>query len=537
VTDTDVGDDAEMKRAHALSVGLALAAVASVALSCTSATGNTAQQGPAGKVVPGLERFYSQKLSWGGCSTFATTPEDQKPYANPDVQCTYLEVPLDYAKPNDKVVKVGLLRRLASDPSQRIGSLVINPGGPGGSGMSAAASRTDLIGNNELGRRFDFVGFDPRGVGSSTPQVQCLDAAGRDAKRLMNLNVDSSPEGVARTENHERAENAECESRTGKDVLANIGTREVVRDLDVMRSALGDVKLTYLGYSYGTRIGYSYAESFPGNVRAMILDGALDPAQDSVAQLIDQGRGFQQAFDAFAAWCAGRAECALGQDKSQAVRNFQARVRPLINNPVGVPDGRKLSYTDATIGTVQALYVPQLWTPLNRGLQELAQGRGDVLMRLADLYNGRSPDGTYSSQMDTFQAVLCVDNPAVTDPNMAREIDAKYRAAAPFLDTGQPASPALDNCAFWPVPPTGGPHHPQVDGLPPVVVISTTQDPATPYQAGVNLASDLKARLLTFEGTQHTAFLQGIGCVDRAGIAYLVDLKLPPEGIRCQPAG
>jgi pimeloyl-ACP methyl ester carboxylesterase len=158
-------------------------------------------------------------------------------------------------------------------------------------------------------------------------------------------------------------------------------------------------------------------------------------------------------------------------------------------------------------------------------------------MRLADLYNGRSPDGTYSSQMDTFQAVLCVDNPAVTDPNMAREIDAKYRAAAPFLDTGQPASPALDNCAFWPVPPTGGPHHPQVDGLPPVVVISTTQDPATPYQAGVNLASDLKARLLTFEGTQHTAFLQGIGCVDRAGIAYLVDLKLPPEGIRCQPAG
>ncbi|MGH3839623.1 MAG: alpha/beta fold hydrolase, partial [Pseudonocardiaceae bacterium] len=367
--------------------------------------------------------------------------------------------------------------------------------------MSAAAGKAGDIGDNDLGRRFDFVGFDPRGVGSSEPKVQCRTAAERDAERLMNLNVDTSPAGVERTESQFKANNAGCVSRTGTDVLANIGTREVARDLDVMRSALGDTKLTYLGYSYGTRIGTRYAEEFPGNVRAMILDGALDPAQDQVSQLIDQGRGFQQAFDAFAAWCAGRADCALGQDKNQAVNTFQALVRPLIDNPVGVSDGRKLSYTDATIGTVQALYVPQLWTPLNSGLQELVQGRGEILMRLADLYNGRSPDGTYSTQMDSFQAVLCVDNPAVTDPNVARDIDTQYRRVAPFLDTGQPPSAALDSCAFWPVPPTGGPHEPQTTGLPPVVVISTTQDPATPYQAGVNLAEDLKARLLTFDGT------------------------------------
>jgi pimeloyl-ACP methyl ester carboxylesterase len=525
-----------MKFGHALPVGLVLVAVASTTLACASAMGNLAQRGPAGAVPAGLERFYGQDLSWGGCSAFATTPEDKEAYADPALQCTYLEVPLDYAKPNDKVIKVGLLRRPASDPTQRIGSLVINPGGPGGSGMSAAASKADDIKNNALGRRFDFVGFDPRGVGSSKPQVQCQTAAERDAERLMDLNVDTSPAAVERTEAHEKAENAGCASRTGTDVLAHIGTREVARDLDVMRSVLGDAKLTYLGYSYGTRIGTNYAEDFPGNVRAMILDGALDPAQDPVAQLIDQGRGFQQAFDVFAAWCAGRAGCALGQDKSQAVNAFQARVRPLIDNPVVVSDGRKLSYTDATIGTVQALYVPQLWTPLNRGLQELAQGHGDILMRLADFYNGRSPDGTYSTQMDAFQAILCVDNPPVKDPNVARDIDAQYRKVAPFLDTGRPPSPALDNCAFWPVPPTGEPHHPQVTGLPPVVVISTTQDPATPYQSGVNLARDLKARLLTFEGTQHTAFLQGIGCVDNAGIAYLVDLKLPPEEIRCRAA-
>jgi pimeloyl-ACP methyl ester carboxylesterase len=319
-------------------------------------------------------------------------------------------------------------------------------------------------------------------------------------------------------------------------MLANIGTREVVRDMDVMRSALGDEKLTYLGYSYGTRIGASYAEAFPHNVRAMILDGAVDLAQNPATELIDQGRGFQKAFDAFAAWCAGRPDCSLGSDKTQAVSKFQALVRPLINQPVGLPDGRKLSYTDATIGTVQALYLSDLWPMLNRGLQELAQGHGDILMRLADNYYGRSPDGTYSTEMDVFQSVLCVDNPPIKDRNIARDLDAQYRKVAPFLDTGQPPSPALDNCAFWPVPPTSGPHHPQTPGLPTVLVISTTQDPATPYQAGLNLAHDLNARLLTFEGTQHTAFLQGDGCIDHVGISYLTSLKLPAEGTRCKPA-
>jgi pimeloyl-ACP methyl ester carboxylesterase len=542
-----------MKRA-ALSVGPVLAAVAALALGCSAATGTTTAQhdGPVGAVPTGLEQFYGQKLSWGGCSTFATTPSDKKSYADPGLQCAYLNVPLDYANPKGRVIQVGLLRRPASDPAHRVGSLVINPGGPGGSGMSTAASLTEQITNNDIGRRFDFVSFDPRGVGSSKPQVVCRTPAERDAERLMNLNVDTSPAGVAQTENQEKADDAGCVTRTGQEVLANggtpetvgdagkqvlqnVGTRDVVRDMDVMRSALGDEKLTYLGYSYGTRIGASYAEAFPKNVRAMILDGALDPAQDQIGELIDQGRGFQKAFDAFATWCTARPDCGLGQDKTQAVSKFQALVRPLINKPIGVPDGRKLSYSDATIGTVQALYLSDLWPTLNRGLVELTQGQGNILMRLADIYYGRGQDGSYSTEMDVFQAVQCVDNPPIKDPNVARDIDAQYRKVAPFLDTGQPPSPALDNCAFWPVPPTGGPHDPHTPGLPTVMVISTTQDPATPYQAGVNLARDINARLLTYEGTQHTAFLQGNTCVDDAGISYLADLKLPTEGTRCKP--
>ena len=541
-----------MKRGPALSVGPVLAAVAALALGCTSATGTQAQHGPVGAVPTGLEQFYGQSLSWGGCSAFATTPSDKKAYADPALQCAYLNVPLDYADPKGRVIKVGLLRRPASDPAHRIGSLVINPGGPGGSGMSTAASLADQIANNDVGKRFDFVGFDPRGVGSSKPQVVCRTPAERDAERLMNLNVDTSPAGVAQTENQEKADDAGCVSHTGQEVLANggtpqavsdtgkqilenVGTRDVVRDMDVMRSALGNEKLTYLGYSYGTRIGTSYAEAFPKNVRAMILDGALDPQQDQIAELIDQARGFQKAFDAFAAWCAGRPDCALGQDKNQAVSKFQALVLPLIDKPVSVSDGRKLSYSDATIGTVQALYLSDLWPTLNRGLVELTQGQGNILMRLADIYYGRGQDGTYSTEMDVFQAVQCVDNPPIKDPNVARDVDAQYRKAAPFLDTGKPPSPALDNCAFWPVPSTGGPHDPRTPGLPTVMVISTTQDPATPYQAGVNLAHDLNARLLTYEGTQHTAFLQGNSCVDQAGISYLADLQLPAEGTRCKP--
>jgi serine/threonine protein kinase/pimeloyl-ACP methyl ester carboxylesterase len=486
-----------------------------------------------------LKRFYGQSLSWSGCSPFAQARDDKKAYADPGLQCAYLTVPLDYEKPNGRTIQVGLLRRLASDQAHRIGSLVLNPGGPGLSGMSFAANQVDRITNNDIGQRFDFVGFDPRGVGSSKPQIVCRTPAEWDAERLMNLGVDTSPAGVAKTETQEKADNQGCVDRTGKDVLANIGTRDVVRDLDIMRSALGDEKLTYLGYGYGTRIGATYAEAFPKNVRAMILDGGIDLAQDLISQNIDQNRGFQQAFEAFVAWCVRRPDCGLGTDKDRAMSRYQELVRSLITQPVRVSGERRLSYTDATFGTTQALYSSNpslgLWRRLDQGLQELAQNRpADSLMYLADLYYRREEDGSYSNVMDVFQAVRCIDYPPIKDPTVARNADAQSRKNAQFLDSGQPPSSALDNCAFWPVPPTSEPpHHPRIPDLPAVMVISTTQDPATPYQAGVHLADDLKAHLLTNEDTQSTAFLQGNDCVDHYGVHYLTDRALPPEKARC----
>jgi len=510
---------------------------------CTSEQAGNPQQtqnqvetkGPVGPVPAGLEKFYAQPLSWGACAPYATTQDAGSLFGGQGLQCARMTVPLDYANPQGDTITIGVLRHKASDSGNRIGSLVVNPGGPGASGMLAAASLASQVSQSDLGKRFDLVGFDPRGVGASQPDVSCLTDQERDEERSEDLDVDGTPGGVAKQEAEAKDFAAKCAQRTqhGTAMLANIGTRDVAKDMDVLRSALGDEKLTYLGYSYGTRIGYTYAEAFPGNVRSMVLDGALDPNQDEVESLVAQGAGFGKAFGEFASWCAGQQNCALGQDPAGATKAFQDLVRPLIKNPVLLADGRKLTFDDATLGAIQALYSQQLWQPLNSGLNELKRGVGTTLMALADQYNERDGSGHYSNTQDAFTAIRCVDDPRVTDKAKILAAENQYDQVAPFLDDGVQNGAPLDACAFWPVPNTSQPHEPKVAGLPPVLVISTTNDPATPYQAGVNLAKAMNGALLTFEGTQHTIFLQGNACVDDVGTQYLLDGTVPAEGKRC----
>ena len=491
--------------------------------------------GPAGAVPAGLDHFYGQTLAWGDCTDYATTAIDRYLYGTtPDISCARLTVPLDYANPQGKIITLGLLRHKATDSSLRIGSLITNPGGPGASGMEAAAAMVPQLVKTELGKRFDLVGFDPRGVGASTPAVRCLTDAELDAQRAAN---DTPKPGAAKqdTELHDYVN--KCVQNTGADMLANVGTRDVAKDLDVLRSALGDPKLSYLGYSYGTFIGSTYAEDFPANVRALVLDGAIDPTQTPTDAEVAQLTGFEKAFHDFAAWCATQQGCPLGADQQQADHKYQGLVLPLINKPISLADGRKLSYSDATTATVQALYNKQLWAPLLEGLIELESGSGDSLMSLADNYDGRGLDGKYSNEQDAFNAIKCVDSSRITDQNVLLDEAKRIKQAAPFLDDGQPlpAKAPTDQCTYWPVPPTSQPHLPKVTGLPPTLVVSTTNDPATPYQAGVNLAAALHGFLLTYQGTQHTAFLQdpAVSCVDNVGIGYLVDLKLPATDPKC----
>ena len=528
-----------MTRSRRVGAAIMLVVLAS---GCTSAVdGSSApalpfeeNRGPAGPVPSGLDEFYGQELAWEGCKDYATGEFDAEPLADPALQCTHLTVPLDYARPDGETIAIGVLRKPARSEADRIGSLLVNPGGPGVAGLATAANVSAA--NPALADRFDFVGFDPRGIGSSEPNVECLTDEETDAERAEDSELDTSPGGVQENEQLSKDYAAKCAQRTehGEQMLANIGTRDVVRDMDVLRSALGDEKLSYIGYSYGTRIGSAYADAFPQNVRALVLDGAVDPTQDAIDSAVSQAEGFQKAFDDFVAWCVVRDDCALGRDTGGALGRFQDLIRPLVDNPVDV-GGRPLSFEDATTGVVQALYTQELWDHLNTGLNELRQQQGNTLMSLADLYLERSPDGEYTTTQDAFTAIHCVDDARVTDPNAVRDLNTRYKAAAPFLDDGGPPGAARDACAFWPVPPTSEQQLPKVDGLPPVLVISTTGDPATPYQAGVELAKALGGGLLTYEATQHTVFLQGNRCVDDAGATYLIEGKLPAPDARCEP--
>ena len=461
-------------------------------------------------------------IAWKPCDAGADLPAG--------AQCGSLSVPVDYSQPDAATAKLALIRFPAT--GAKIGSLVINPGGPGESGVSAAADLLDAL-PQQIRQKFDLVGFDPRGVGSSTPTLRCNSDAQNDALRA-DPQVDYSAAGVAHIESTEKEFVQRCLEKVGKDFLANVGTVNVAKDLDVLRGALGEEKLTYLGYSYGTLIGSAYAEAYPDKVRAMILDGAVDPTVDPIESSLQQAASFQKAFDDYAADCAKSAHCPLGTDPSKAVAVYRDLVKPLVTKPAHTADPRGLGYSDAGTGTIDALYSPSLWPDLTKGLTELAKGQGDTLLKLADSYMERDKDGHYSNSNDAETAINCVDQPPVTDRTKVVEEDRRSRELAPFMSYGEFTGNApLDTCAFWPVPPTSTPHAPSAKGLPPILVVSTTDDPATPYQAGVDLARELGGVLLTFDGTQHTAVFEGDACVDGYATKYLLDLTLPPPGAKC----
>jgi len=477
-----------------------------------------------GRAVMGAPRPGSP-VQWSKCPS--ASPDAKIPAG---AECGLLSVPVDYAKPDGDVARIAMVRIPAT--GQKIGSLVLNPGGPGESGVEAALTISESM-PQSVREKFDVVGFDPRGVGLSRPAVWCNSDEENDRLRA-DPQVDYSPAGVAHIEGETKAFVQRCVDKMGKDFLENVGTVNVAKDLDAMRAALGDEKLTYLGYSYGTRIGATYAEQFPDKVRAMILDGAVDPNADPIEANIRQAAAFQTAFNDYAADCAKTPDCPLGTDPAKAVEVYKSLVTPLVEKPAKTKDPRGLSYGDAIVATILPLYSPTLWKHLTTGLRDLRDGSGDTMLWLADLYMGRDDKGHYDNSTDVRVAVNCVDKPPITDRAATVEQDRRSREVAPFMSYGDFTGHApLGTCAFWPVPPTSTPHELKIDGLPPTLVVSTTNDPATPYQAGVDLARQLGGALLTYEGTQHTVVFQGNSCVDDIAARYLLDGATPPPGAKC----
>lgn len=503
-------------------VGAVMAVVAALVLSACNES--TPEQG--------LERYYDQKLSFGPCKSYATTDADAKTFASDAYQCARLEVPLDYTKPGGRTAQIALLRvRAKGEPGKRIGSLLVNPGGPGFTGMSHAAFVAGKLVEHPVTQRFDLIGFDPRGVAASTPSLDCFTDAEREADVMVN-SLNSG--GKVYTEEETRQIYQQCAARSGgEDVLAHAGTRDVARDMDVLRAVLGDEKLNFLGQSYGTRLGAIYAETFPEKVRAMVLDGALDPTLNTTARRLVLFAGFQNAFNNMAAVCAKSPTCPLGTDPKQASAVFQQLVQPLIDKPITTADGRKVTYTTAIDGVLAALYSEAGWPAIILGITELKAGRGDTLLFLRNLLSQRRADLSYGNGYESLLAINCLDedrNTPAQESAMTRDVF----KVAPFLNHGRIVN-ARDLCEHWQALPTVGyPYAQNIKGLPKTLVVSITRDPATPHSGGISLAKTLGASLLTVEGEQHgVALVDNNACVNDIVADYLINLKAPAVDQRC----
>jgi len=471
---------------------------------------------PAGPPPVTISGYYHQKLRWQPCDK--------------GFQCARLLVPVDYQRPGGRRFSLPVIRLRATDPAQRIGSLVINPGGPGGSGVSYALQARSVIAA-PVRARFDIVGFDPRGVAASEPAVHCLSGPQLD-RYLATNDSPSTPAQLASVLAGAKLFARGCEASSGA-LLPYIGTRNAARDMDVLRAALGDAKLTYLGKSYGTYLGTWYAQLFPSHVRALVLDGAVDPEGSGLSMDAVQGQGFQVALRSFTADCLTQADCPLGhQGVGAAVARIQSLVaqadrRPLTNHLDRQPaDGAMLLNGIAT-----ALYSQTYWPALREGLAEAFGGDGTVLVELANALYERNASGQYSNLADADIAVSCLDRPwpkALATWQSAARVAAK---AAPLF--GQPITWGNLPCAYWPVrsyPLT--PVH--AAGAPPILVIGNKRDPATPYRWAQALAGDLKSGvLLGWNGNGHTAYMMGSSCVDSAVNSYLISLAVARNGLVC----
>jgi pimeloyl-ACP methyl ester carboxylesterase len=442
-------------------------------------------------------------------------------------ECGTLPVPQDWAQPDSgETFDIGLVRIRASE--EPIGSLIVNPGGPGASGMDAAAylSLPEFVGGlpEQVTDHFDIVGFDPRGVGRSSP-IECFTDADLDEM------FGADPDPVDQTAFDEAV--AESAARTGAcgneygETLRHFSTRQTAHDLDAIREAVGDEQITYLGYSYGTLLGAVYAHLYPQNIRAMVLDGAVDP-QPTGEGGGGQAAGFERAFGNFADWCdSSPFECPLGPDTRARVTGAieQARVSPAVG-----ADGREATAGWVFWAVVATLYQQALWPQLGTAIADLEQGDPTGVFTLADIYTGRDADGSYPNMFDANTAINCVDYDS--DQTVADVRAQQEQARADYPLFGPPLAVGGLDCVQWPVEPDPYPVG-AAEGAPPILVIGTTGDPATPYESTARLADLLGTGVvLTYEGEGHTVYPEA-GCVDEAVHSYLLDLTPPADGTTC----
>jgi len=439
------------------------------------------------------------------------------------LQCASLPVPLDYSHPDGATISIALARRPALVPSERIGSLVINPGGPGDSGIDDLPTELRVL-TPSLQDHFDVVSFDPRGVERSDP-VHCIQGTGGSPGPLPDPAPTDSSSQQALIDGF-RAYAADCVNRSTASLLAHVGSVDAARDLDRIRAALGDTELTFLGHSYGTLLGATYASMFPTHVRAMVLDGAIDPALTLQQMASDQAAGFESSLNSFLSWCAGSSSCAWrpGGDPQSAFMSLLDRMRKQ-REPAG--GGRSAGVGELYLATMDTLTSTSFWPSLGQALAQAAAGNGSGVLSLSDRYQVHGS----SNNSDANSAINCEDHPGNPDLSAYPSIAAAAGQRAPVF--GPVFEWATAICAVWPVPAsrvTGAAHDP---GAPPILVVGTTADPATPYQWAVNLAGELDHGVLVGRrGVDHVAYYYS-ACVRDIDDAYLVRLAVPANATMC----
>ncbi|MFG3224520.1 alpha/beta hydrolase [Kitasatospora sp. NPDC048194] len=499
------------------------AASATALASATPSATPTPTAKPTGADDPALKAFYGQQLAWAPCRNDGDqSAEDQADTSA--LQCSTLKVPLDYAAPDGGTLDVAVIRNPAVKQDQRIGSLILNPGGPGGSGVAMVKGGPKRF-DGPVHDRYDLVGFDPRGVGG-TSSLNCLDDRTRDGW----LNTDEA--GA----DHGKQLADACQAKYAR-VLPFVSTRNTARDMDVLRSALGDRKLSYLGMSYGTYLGSLYAEEFPDRAGRLVLDGATSPSSTLIQHNIEQEAGFERSLKAFAADCAAKNPCPLGKDPDLAAGKLADFLDGLKDKPLKTAKGRTLTSTAAWNGVIGRLYGgEQAWAGLRNALGwAMVRGEGDDLLALADDYNGRDKDGRYGPSTDAYTAIHCADG--ATDAPSGEQLQAALSdlaAKAPLVSKHDPTAALFDpDCRVWPFRSTEKPHVVKSTAATPIVVVGSTGDPATPYAWAEKLTGELgNAVLLTREGEGHVAYDRS-ACVRASVNAFLVDGTVPAAGTRC----
>lgn len=474
------------------------------------------------EVEPSLEAFYQQELTWYDLGN--------------RVDETTVTVPLDWDDPAGETIEIAVARHNATRDS--MGSMLLNPGGPGGSGYDFVAQSAAYIVTDDVLANYDIIGFDPRGVGRSTG-IECYtDPNDQDALLYDTFDAEYGTAAwideltVAQTDWIDA-----CVENTG-DLLGNLDAASVARDMDVLRAVLGDEKLTYLGYSYGTYLGAVYAELFPEKVGRMVLDGAVDPLVGDLDALATQMAGFESAYRAFLEYCFDDSDCPFSGSVDSAMQQTEDLILDAGDDGLTSNDGRVLDTATIGTGLIQNLYSQSLWSRLVRMLADLDAGEADLTFESADDYNGRYEGPFYDGNgYDIYTAVTCNEGTLGTDGVAPLEGLAVIDQRAPFLGfaTALDDYVALDvTCSNWPYPAAEMPASYAAEGAPPILVVGTTNDPATPYSQAVSLAQQLSSGvLISYEGEGHTIYAGGVACVDDTVDAYFLRGEVPSADPMC----